>query len=500
MSARRTTRTTSATIAVAAAATVLGTVAAAGPSSASPRAAAPTVAAHGVAARVAPRAVVPTAVWQKLSNRGLTGIDQPSVLRRGSSLMVAWHRQDSPLSESVRLRLINPAGQLGAAPTAVSGWAGIVHDPALVNTMVKPLVLFGGQRTTVPGQFFAGQMAASDGTTTGSAWALNPFSFGQSTNAHDSEGTAATEYQGDQINAFAGPGGTILVHQGSDPSSPASNPDTTYTEPAGSSTYDTSMAVDPRTQTVWVAWHALNSSNVGANGIRYASFLPTKGTAATAPGSHDASGSTIQPDQRVAMAGVTTGAWVAYTVGYPSGKAIRLFNLRTHRTLLVPASANSDQVGLAAGPGGRLWVFWSTSSRNVLHAVRTNAAVTRFEPQQLVATPDVPTATAGEGSPGPLDVVVNSAVRLGSNDDELFYRRIKARFNASAFVSRGYAYVTVTDAGTPVKGAVVRYGSRKAVTLANGITRILVGKAKGLRVLGVSASGYWSAVLKVRVR
>jgi hypothetical protein len=436
-------------------------------------------------------------VWQKLSAAGLSGISQPSVLRRGTTLYVAWQRRDSASAYSVRTRTITAAGQLGLAKVAVSNWAGIVYDPALVNTITRPLVVFGGQRTVNPSEFFAGQMAAADAVGTG--WALDPFSFGQSTYAADSEGTAAVEWFGDQINAFAAPLGTIVIHQGSDPSSPASSADTVITEPVGSSTYDTAMAVDPSTNAVWVAWYALNSGTPSANGIRYATFLPTVGIAATAPGSHNAAGSSIQPDQRVAIAGVATGPWVAFTTGYPTGKAVELFNLKTHRTLLVPGSANSDQVGLAAGPGGRLWVFWSTAQHNVIHAVRTNTAVTRFEPQQVFASPDTVYATAGDGSPGPLDLVINAPVRSGSSDNELFYRRIPARFTAVASVRKGIATITVTDAGTPVKGATVTYGTHSVKTAANGRAIIAVGTKKGTRKISVSASGYWGAVLAVKV-
>jgi hypothetical protein len=449
------------------------------------------------APRVAAAAVVPTASWQKLSAAGLSGINQPSLLRKGTTLYVAWQRRDSASAYSVRTRTITAAGQLGPAKVAVSNWAGIVYDPALVDTNGGARVIFGGQRTVNPSEFFAGQMAAADAVGTG--WSLDANSFGQSTSAADSEGTAAVEWDGDQINAFAAPLGTIVIHQGSDPSSPASNADTVITEPSGSSTYDTAMAVDPSTNAVWVAWYALNSGTPSANGIRYTTFLPTVGTAATAPGSHNPAGSSVQPDQRVAIAGVATGPWVAYTTGYPNGRAVELFNLRTHRALLVPASANSDQVGLAAGPGGRLWVFWSTSSHNVIHAVRTNAAVTRFEPQQVFASPDVATATAGNGTPGPLDLVINAAVRIGSSDDELFYRRIPARFTAVASVTRGVATITVTDAGTPVKGATVKYLTRVAKTAATGKTSISVGTKKGTRKISVSAGGYWSVVLTVKV-
>ena len=334
-------------------------------------------------------------------------------------------------------------------------------------------------------------------------WSLNGNAFGASPDAHDSEGTSATFYSGSIVNAFPAPSGSILVHQGSDGGNPSNNgvantPDIAITEPPGTSTYDSALAVDPGTGTLWAAWYVLNDSNHAINGVRYAPVLPTTGPANGVPGGHTALGQSVQPDQRVAIAGVNTGVWVAYTSGYPSGAAILLYNLRTHRRVTVPASANSDQVGLAAAPGGRLWVFWTTAESNAVHAVRTNAAVTAFEPVQTVAAPDDVFATAGEGTPGPLDLVINGTVRPGSSDNELFYRRFLARFTARASYHRGVVTVSVTDAGTPVKGATVTYGGHSVATNAAGVGAIFVGGGGGVRKITVTDAGYWGTVLTVR--
>jgi len=482
---------------VAAAAVAVGSLALGTAATAAP---APVQAARtSPSGRVGPAvAVVPQNVWQRISGGGgLSGIDQPSLLRRNKLLYVAWHRQDAPNSESVRTRLINPAGQLGIPGVAVGNWAGIVHDPMLVDTTAKPLVVYGGQRTTNVGEDFAGQMAASDSATPGT-WTFDPYSFSQSQYAYGSYGTAATTFEGDQINAFA-LNSDITFHEGSDPMYPAASADIVLHEPSSVSTYDTSMVTDPKTGKVWVAWFDLSSSVPSLNGIRYATLLPTLSAGTTVPGSHDASGSAIQPDQRVALATGVSGTWVAFTTGYPTGKGIVLYNLETHRALTVPGSANSDQVGLASGPGGRLWVYWSTSENNLVHAVQTNGAVTRFEAVQTVRSPDIVSATAGEGTLGPLDLVINSAVRSGSNDNELFYRRFLARFAVGASYRKGVVTVSVTDAGSPVAGAVVRFGTVVAKTAANGRVALKVGTKKGVRTFGIGANGYWSAVLRVKV-
>ena len=452
--------------------------------------------------------VNPVTTWQRVSagTRGIGNSDQPSVLRSVVSgkpyLFTVWHRQDGPNVESIRSRLIASNGSLLAPQVAVGGWGGpIVADPTLLATPSGPSVVFGGKHSTNPGELYAGHLSVADWNST---WALNSNSFSHSGDASDSVGTAAIRYGGQQYSAFTSLLGDINIHAGSEAGNPADyyntfTSDTVVSDP-GANTYHTAFAVDPATNKLWLAWYALNSHTASNNGIRYQQLLPTASAIASAPASHDAAGHSIDPDQRLALTGVPTGPWVAYTSGYPNGRGIKLFNLRTHRLVTVPSSANSDQVGLVPGPGGRLWVFWSTQGFPLVHAVRTNAAITAFEPVQTVATPDDVFATAGEGTPGPLDLVINSTVSLGSSDNEMFYRRFLARFAASASYKRGVVTVGVTDAGTPVAGATVTYGGHSVKTNAKGVGAIFVGGTPGVRKITVTDAGYWGTVLSVRVR
>ena len=68
----------------------------------------------GSTPRVSAAAVNPAVVWQKISAAGLNVTNQPSVLRRGSTLYVAWQRRDSASAYSIRTRTITATGQLGA--------------------------------------------------------------------------------------------------------------------------------------------------------------------------------------------------------------------------------------------------------------------------------------------------------------------------------------------------------------------------------------------------
>ena len=70
------------------------------------------------------------------------------------------------------------------------------------------------------------------------------------------------------------------------------------------------------------------------------------------------------------------GVFVAYGVGYPTTKLIRVYNVVTGATLDVPGSSGAEAVSMSAEPDGRLWITWSKNDR--VKAIHTNAAATRF--------------------------------------------------------------------------------------------------------------------------
>ena len=145
------------------AAVLVTAVAAGGAAGASP--AHPADRAAAAAARSAHRplgrTVSPTTSWQKLTSSGLSPDDQPSLLRRDGVLYVAWQSTDSGTSESVRVGRISGKGQLLGNATAVSHWAVLAADPALLGDPGSLHVVFGGIRTTNPDEPFSGQLAAS---------------------------------------------------------------------------------------------------------------------------------------------------------------------------------------------------------------------------------------------------------------------------------------------------------------------------------------------------
>ena len=135
------------------------------------------------------------------------------------------------------------------------------------------------------------------------------------------------------------------------------------------------------------------------------------GTRTRVPGSSNADGSAaIPPGQRTAMTARigAGGVYVAYGAGYPVFESVNL--LRIGRTPVVVARSNRiEHVGVAPGPQGRLWLFWSRGDEYLV--TRSNKAATRFESVTHVSLPTADATTYGlygEGSGGPLDLVAHA--------------------------------------------------------------------------------------------
>lgn len=448
--------------------------------------------------RVAAVGASPTAAWQKVSGGGIVSTSQPTLLRRSGTLHVAWHRSDSPLTESIRTRTIAQNGVLGPAGTAVSGWIGLNDDPVLVDTPAAPLLLYGGMRTTELDEVYDGQTTGS--SWDGTAWRFTERSFTRSAQSYGSSGTAAASYAGDQVNGFS-LDEVVRFHQGSDLDHDGiAGEFAIFREPLGTATSRAALVVDPGTNELWTAWWSRNPGNSIFNGVRVARVLPTASWISTVPGSRRGDGPSLDPGQRVATAGVASGAWVALRVGYPRPTSIRLYNLRTHRSVTVPGSAGAEHVSLAAAPGGRLWVVWGVAGSAAVRATRSNVNVTGFQPVQTIPTPGRPRATAVDGSLGAADIVVVSPSRAGTSAYELLYRRVMSRFAVRATVRGSTVSVTVADAGLRLRGVGVRWKSKRTSTSGSGTATLKVGGKKGTRTLVLTKSGYTTTKVKVRIR
>jgi len=188
--------------------------------------------------------------------------------------------------------------------------------------------------------------------------------------------------------------------------------------------------------------------------------------------------------------------WAAYTSGYPSPHRLVLWQVGTTKRLVLTRPGSIQYVGISAAPGGRMWVWWVEG--NKVFATRTNPSVTAAGVVRRIVAPGgaSPTRTAGDGALGPLDLVVNA--QPGSGTAAMYSTRVLEELRVrvtprriSAAKGRSVT-VRVTDAGVPVRGAVVHLGKRDKRTGPKGKASFAIARSadKGVRTVVARATGY----------
>jgi hypothetical protein len=152
-------------------------------------------------------------------------------------------------------------------------------------------------------------------------------------------------------------------------------------------------------------------------------------------------------------------------------------------------------------------LYWWKAGAGVIDAVRTNPGATRFGAVTPIPTPQGSTQVwdvDGNASGGPLQLVVNS----GYTREQLFSTVVRPDLSvkaspASISAARGGRFtVAVSDAGTAVRGATVRFAGRRKVTGPGGRVTFSVarGTKQGRYPVAVTAAGYAQTDATVTVR
>ena len=186
-----------------------------------------------------------------------------------------------------------------------------------------------------------------------------------------------------------------------------------------------------------------------------------------APGSVASGGQAVNPDQRTSIvARGGGGLYVGYCGGYPTCTKALVWRVGTGAATVGGTGARVDDVHLAAGPNGRIWVTWNDGSK--LYVRRSNKAVTKFGPVVRVNPPGGTRAIwklTGEGSIGLLDLFA-SVSTPGSL--ATWQTQVRPPLRLTAVKTKTKVTFTVTDAGDPVAGAKVKFGSKTLTTKSNG--------------------------------
>jgi hypothetical protein len=442
--------------------------------------------------------------WTKISVTD-SGFNQAGLLRTGDgALHLIWRKRLSNGNLGYGWSTVSGAGKLLASGTALSNWVSMEGDPRLVPSGTGLRLIFIGGQDTNPSNFFSRGALYTMTSTNGSSWTLVHGTISQHTVLN--LGLGAVNDAGGTPVAIFGLNNVLWFHRGVDPSAPAAAPDGT----AGTGPVDTGLngpaLVRDSKGTVWAGW--------SDNGYWARPILPSAGTAKKAPGSGTGSPDN-SPRQQVALAArAGGGVFLAYCAPVSSNPCghIDLWRVGAARALTVPGSAtgNGRLVALAAGPGGRLWVAWYDVVANVIHAVRTNAAGSAFGTLRTIKPPPATfifNGLQGEGSKGPLDVVVNVLLNQPGNPIEFWHTQILPALKMTAkpasfsHTSATTVTFTVTDAGDGVAGATVSCLGKSGTTNGSGQVKLTFGKGTqtGKHTCTATMKGYLTAKTAITV-
>ncbi len=427
------------------------------------------------------------ASWKQLTSSGGANIDQVGLLRTSDgALHVAWHRQTGPNTFDLVHTTIAADGKVGATVPIQSGWA-VIENAALTTAPGGAIRAFwGGIRTTDPSETNT-DMNTALSTDGGASWALQPGSVvpagGQS---YGSPVSATTRADGTPVIAWAGTLGT-WTHAGLTPDVPNFD----HQAGLGNYGYDPGIASDG-SRTV-MAWYSNATGHLGPFAQDVNADGSPVGTPQNMPGTSNMDVGMLARTPIVARAG--GGFYVAYPTGYPTQNAVRVWKVGATRTALIDKTAGDSLAALAADASGRLWIAWKDGT-HVL-ASRSNKAATVWGGAVDAGAPKGASSLYridASATTGGVDLLGNYGIGAVSTTSTYYARVAPGLTITSKRNSRGVT-ITVTDAGTKIRGAKVKGGGKSGTTDSGGaVTLKLSGKA----TVTVTAKGYATTTAKVK--
>lgn len=389
-------------------------------------------------------------------------------------LHVFWKRQGAGSKEAIAHATVSPAGKPGGGGLVLDGFSAVQNPDAVVTPDQKLRVFFMGLDTEAN----EGGVVSATAPLSGAGWTQE--------GAHVSSSTSAVGPVGAAVAASGAPlftyaiTGRLGFHVGIDPAAA----DQEVQPATGCCDYLPDVATDAASGQSLLAWFSLVK---GHKGTWARAVLPSVGPPLLAPGSATG-GQAVGRDQRTAIAARIggPGVYVAYCSGYPTCKRALLWRVGATKALAAGGSPDVEDVNVAPGPEGRLWVMWHDGqSSRTLFVRRTNKAATRFGPTVRVKPPGGTTTIwklKGEGSLGALDLLasVSTGKALAT-----WHTQVRPPLSLSAKRQKSTVTFRVTDAGDPVPGATVAVGGKKLQTNAAGTAKTaLAGAAKATATMG----------------
>jgi hypothetical protein len=365
---------------------------------------------------------------------------------------------------------ISPAGAVGGPKPVVSGWES-VHTPAAVTAPD------GSIHLVVSGQKVASNTDPNSGLNEivgPGSWQLAAHAFGNFSISVASNANVRTAVlKNGQLATVWTTAAKMLFQTGVDP---ATQPQ--EITPQGDTIGAAEIAVDQGSGDAIVAYHGVSS---GTDFLRR--VAPSLGPSQPIPQD--------KADPPPIAARSSGGVFTAYTA---DGATVRLLRFGGQpRAVPVPKGARVLTAGVAAGPDGRLWIYYG--NEQTTWVTRTSRSTSGFEPVQALKSPPGTVQyfrLEGEGSAGPLDLFVAITVD-GQTRDGSYHTQVQPALSLRATAKAGRVTVRVTDAGDPVAGAKVAGlpGGAKT-TDAKGSVTVAVRK-KGRLSLTATKPGYVAA-------
>ena len=403
----------------------------------------------------------PAGKWTQITHQH-NGARSNLGLARGKDgvLHVLWAGPNRAPFPAILDTVITKAGKLGKAPTVISGWKG-------VNPPTAATASDGSIHAIVSGAKVGGQNDPTEGLNEvvgPGSWKLGARAFGNVSITVASSADVHTAFlKSGQLISVWQTAAALLFQVGVDPATTPQNitPPNLAVNPV--------IAVDEGNGAAVIAYHGVND---GQNYFRQ--IAPSVGSPKAIPGS--------KGDGPTIAARSAGGVFTAYFDGARvmlqqyGGKA---------RTVPVPKGGRVLTASLAAGPDGRLWVFYGDEQKT--YVTRSSRHVSGWEPVQVLPSPPKTVQyfrLEGEGSAGPLDLFADVTVD-GQTKDGSYATHVQPQLSLRASkktLKSGAVEVTVhvTDAGDAMAGAKVKGlpGGTKT-TDAKGTVDVTFPKGKG---------------------
>ena len=449
-------------------------------------------------ALAAPAAAQAVAVHPKLIGKVGYGSVPPAFARTADGTLHVALQSNTNWGNSfngVGTLSISSSGHVGAEVQALN-WGGMNASNGVPGLAVLPS---GALEAT-----FGGSPSGDNGP-----WGISSTDGGATWSAPVDVGSGSMEY-GDGYVPLAVSGGTpvlaagccggIVVQQGFGLGAP------TYllTNSSDNVAGNTDLGVDAKTGAVVASW----TSGAGSGGIYMQQIAPAQGAVEKAPiPSQYGAGIALILAARDSGPGV----FAAYPADYGNTTHIRLMRYGGGSVAVGSVKGLHANVwGAATGNDGRIWVIWygTVNGQGIMAVTRSNRAVTRFEPVQLYRYDWSYLFTFnGDGRLGPLDLLIGGTpeTKVCCGTGGIYYARFEPVVSAKVTVTspakgKFKLSAVVTDAGDPVKGAIVKVGKTKAITGFSGAAALTIAGSSGTTAtVHVNAPGYRAVVMGVKL-